>query len=183
MAILNRLAMPGGLHPLFVVAGAVTISAFTSLIGGSGLLAVYIAGLVMANRPVRAYPSIVGFHDAVTWLCQIVMFLVLGLLVTPSTLWDYAPQGILVAVVLTLVARPLAVWICLWRFGFAVREKLFISWVGLRGAVSIFLAAIPMLAGVPNATPISTSPSSWSSSRCWCRARRSPPPPGGSGWR
>ncbi len=152
VAMLNRLSMPGGLHPLFVVAGAITISAFTSLLGGSGLLAVYIAGLVMANRPVRAYPSIVGFHDAVTWLCQIVMFLVLGLLVTPSTLWHYAPQGILVALVLTLVARPLAVWICLWRFGFAVKEKLFISWVGLRGAVSIFLAAIPMLAGTPNAT-------------------------------
>ena len=150
--LLNGLAMPGGLHPLFVVAGAVTISAFTSLVGGSGLLAVYIAGLVMANRPVRAYPSIVGFHDAVTWLCQIVMFLMLGLLVTPSTLWDYAPQGLLVALVLTLVARPLAVWICTWGFGFAVREKAFIAWVGLRGAVSIFLAAIPMLAGVPNAT-------------------------------
>ena len=150
--LLNGLAMPGGLHPLFVVAGAVTISAFTSLVGGSGLLAVYIAGLVMANRPVRAYPSIVGFHDAVTWLCQIVMFLMLGLLVTPSTLWAYAPQGLLVALVLTLVARPLAVWICTWGLGFAVREKAFIAWVGLRGAVSIFLAAIPMLAGVPNAT-------------------------------
>ena len=76
--------MPGGLHPLFVVAGAIMISALTSLAGGSGLLAVYVAGLVMANRPTRAYPSIVGFHDAVTWLCQIVMFLVLGLLVTPT---------------------------------------------------------------------------------------------------
>ena len=150
--MLNRLGMPGGLHPLFVVASAVTISGFTTLVGGSGLLAVYIAGLVMANRPVRAYPSIVGFHDAATWLCQIVMFLMLGLLVSPHTLWDYAPQGLLVALVLTLVARPLAVWACTWGFGYAVKEKLFISWVGLRGAVSIFLAAIPMLAGVPNAT-------------------------------
>ena len=152
VTMLNGLAMPGGLHPLFVVAGAVTISAFTSLVGGSGLLAVYIAGLVMANRPVRAYPSIVGFHDAVTWLCQIVMFLVLGLLVTPSTLWDYAPQGLIVAAALTLVARPLAVWACTLGFGFSLREKAFISWVGLRGAVSIFLATIPMLAGVPGAT-------------------------------
>lgn len=150
-AILNRLAMPGGLHPLFVVAGAIMLSAVTALSGGSGLLAVYVAGLVMANRPVRAYPSIVGFHDAVTWLCQIVMFLVLGLLVTPTTLWEYAPQGIFVALVLTFVARPLAVWLCLGRFGFARREKIFISWVGLRGAVSIFLAAIPTLASVPNA--------------------------------
>ncbi|MBB5221141.1 cell volume regulation protein A [Amaricoccus macauensis] len=149
VSILNRVAMPGGLHPLFVVAGAIMISGFTTLVGGSGLLAVYIAGLVMANRPTRAYPSIVGFHDAMTWLCQIVMFLVLGLLVTPSRVMDYAPQGMFVAVVLTLIARPVAVWVCLWGAGFATREKLFISWVGLRGAVSIFLAAIPMLAGVP----------------------------------
>ena len=68
-------------------------TASTSLVGGSGLLAVYVAGLVMANRPTRAYPSIVGFHDAATWLCQIVMFLVLGLLVTPTTLWDYRLAG------------------------------------------------------------------------------------------
>jgi potassium/hydrogen antiporter len=151
VAVLNRLAMPGGLHPLFVVGSAIGISAATSLAGGSGLLAVYIAGLIMANRPTRAYPSIVGFHDAVTWLCQIVMFLVLGLLVTPTTLWHYAPQGIFVALVLTFVARPLAVWLILSPFGFTGREKVFISWVGLRGAVSIFLAAIPTLADVPNA--------------------------------
>lgn len=151
VSILNRVAMPGGLHPLFVVAGAIMISGFTTLVGGSGLLAVYIAGLVMANRPTRAYPSIVGFHDAMTWLCQIVMFLVLGLLVTPSRVMDYATQGMFVAVVLTFFARPLAVWICLAGAGFAAREKIFISWVGLRGAVSIFLAAIPTLAGVPEA--------------------------------
>jgi cell volume regulation protein A len=148
--VLNRIAMPGGLHPLFVVATAILIAAGTNLAGGSGLLAVYIAGLVMANRPTRAYPSIVGFHDAVTWLCQIVMFLVLGLLVTPSTLWNYAIPGLFVAIVLTFVARPLAVWLCLSPFGYARKEKLFVSWVGLRGAVSIFLAAIPTLAGVPH---------------------------------
>lgn len=150
VAMLNRVAMPGGLHPLFTVAGAILIYAVTSLTGGSGLLAVYVAGLVMANRPTRAYPSIVGFHDAVTWLSQIVMFLMLGLLVTPTMLWNYAPQGLLVALALTFVARPLAVWLCLAPFGFGTREKLFVSWVGLRGAVSIFLATIPTLAGVPN---------------------------------
>ena len=150
VAVVNRMIMPGGLHPLFVVAGAVGIFGVTTISGGSGLLAVYVAGLVMANRPTRAYPSIVGFHDAATWLCQIVMFLVLGLLVSPSTLWDFAWQGVLIAVVLALVARPLAVWICLSPFGFALNEKLFVSWVGLRGAVSIFLAAIPTLAGVPH---------------------------------
>jgi cell volume regulation protein A len=124
------------------------------MLGGSGYLAVYVAGLVMANRPTRAYPSIVGFHDAVTWLCQIVMFLVLGLLVTPSRLLDFAPQGLFVAAILTFAARPAAVWSCLAGSGFVTREKLFVSWVGLRGAVSIFLAAIPMLAGVPNAPAI-----------------------------
>ena len=131
-------AMPGGLHPLFVVAGAILISAFTSLVGGSGLLAVYVAGLVMANRPTRAYPSIVGFHDAVTWLCQIVMFLVLGLLVTPTTLWDFAPQGCFVALVLTLVARPLAVWLCLAPFGFArEREALRLLGRAARGGLDL----------------------------------------------
>jgi cell volume regulation protein A len=150
VAMLNRVGMPGGLHPLFVVAGAVLTYAATSLIGGSGLLAVYLAGLVMANRPTRAYPSIVGFHDAMTWLCQIVMFLVLGLLVTPSTLLNYALPGLIIAVVLMLVSRPLAVWLCLAPFRFTTNEKHFISWVGLRGAVSIFLAAIPTLARVPD---------------------------------
>lgn len=151
VALANRLQMPGGLLPLMVVVLAVLVFALTSLIGGSGLLAVYIAGLVMANRPVRAYPAIVGFFDAVTWLCQIVMFLILGLLVTPTKMIDYTLPGIAVAVVLTFVARPLAVWLCLWPYGFAFKEKLFVSWVGLRGAVSIFLAAIPTLAGVPHA--------------------------------
>lgn len=148
--LLNRADMPGGLHPLFVVTGAIFIYGATSVLGGSGLLAVYLAGLVMANRPVRAYPSIVGFHDATTWLSQIVMFLLLGLLVTPSELLGYVLPGLAVALFLMLVARPAAVWLCLWPFDFARAEKLFISWVGLRGAVSIFLAAIPTVARVPH---------------------------------
>jgi cell volume regulation protein A len=149
--LLNRIDMPGGLHPLFVVAGAVFIYALTSILGGSGLLAAYLAGLVLANRPVRAYPSIVAFHDAATWLAQIGMFLVLGLLVTPSTLIDYALPGLAVAGFLILAARPAAVWLCLSPFGFSRNEMLYFSWVGLRGAVSVFLAAIPTLVGVPQA--------------------------------
>jgi potassium/hydrogen antiporter len=149
--VLNSIPMVGGLHPLFVVASAVLISALTSLSGGSGMLAVYLAGLVMGNKPTRAFPSIAGFHEAMTWLCQIVMFLVLGLLVTPTTLWQYALPGTFVALVLTFIARPLGVWLCLTPFGYERNDKLFISWVGLRGAVSIFLAAIPTLAGVEHA--------------------------------
>jgi len=148
---LNHIGMPGGLHPLFAVVFAVFLYAMTSTMGGSGFLAVYLAGLVMANRPVRAFPSILAFHEAATWLFQIVMFLVLGLLVTPSKLFSYAVPGLIVAGFLILVARPLSVWLCLLPFRFARNEKVFISWVGLRGAVSIFLATIPTLSGAEHA--------------------------------
>jgi cell volume regulation protein A len=149
--VLNRITMPGGLHPLFVVASAVLIFGVTAVLNGSGFLAVYLAGLILGNRPVRAFPSILSFHDAATWLVQLVMFILLGLLVTPSILLKYAVPALVLAVFLIFVGRPLAVWLCLWPFGFTAREKLFVSWVGLRGAVSIFLAAVPMLSGVPNA--------------------------------
>ncbi|HUG62888.1 MAG TPA: potassium/proton antiporter, partial [Methylomirabilota bacterium] len=149
--LLNTLKLQAGLHPLFVVAMAIAVFAVVALLGGSGFLAVYVAGLVVGNQSVRAYPSIVNFHDTATWLCQIVMFLVLGLLVTPSRLWEFVVPGLSVAVFLILVGRPAAVWLCLHPFGFTPKEIGFISWVGLRGAVSIFLAAIPTLAGVPGA--------------------------------
>ena len=125
--------------------------AATSVADGSGFLAVYLAGMILGNRPLRAQASIVTVNDAATWLAQIVMFLVLGLLVTPSTLLNYALPAVTIAVFLLLVARPLAVWLCLSPFKFNWREKVFISWAGLRGAVSIFLAAIPTLSGVDHA--------------------------------
>ncbi|WP_075215897.1 potassium/proton antiporter [Mongoliimonas terrestris] len=149
--LLNRLNLLSGLHPLFVIAAAIALFGFTALLDGSGFLAVYVAGLVVGNRQVRAFPSIVNFHDTATWLCQIVMFLVLGLLVTPSTLMEYLVPGLVVAVFLILVGRPIAIYLCLRLFGFTFKEMLFTSWVGLRGAVSIFLAAIPTLAGVNGA--------------------------------
>ena len=148
---LNRMALPSGLHPLFAITAALAIYAAPAYVQGSGFLAVYLAGLVLGNRPTRAFPSILSFHDAATWLCQILMFLVLGLLVTPSKLLGYLLPAILVAVFLIVIARPVAVWLCLWPFRFTAREKAFISWVGLRGAVSIFLAATPTLSGVANA--------------------------------
>jgi len=147
----NRADLPHGLHPIFVVVSAVAIYAFTSVIHGSGFLAVYLAGLVVGNRPVRAFASVLSFHDAVTWLCQIMMFTVLGLLVTPHLLIDYAVPGIAIAVFLMLIGRPVAAAICLRPFGYSPREILFVGWVGLRGAVSIYLASIPVLAEVPNA--------------------------------
>lgn len=150
-ATLNRVTLPQGLHPLLVVAAAVLIFALASVLQGSGFLAAYLAGLILGNRPVRAFPTILSFHDATTWLSQIVMFLVLGLLVTPSTLVAYALPAMALAVFLIVVGRPVSVWLCLTPFGFSRREKTFVSWVGLRGAVSIFLAAIPTLADLPNA--------------------------------
>lgn len=149
--LLNRLRLLSGLHPLFVIAMAIATFGVTALLDGSGFLAVYVCGLVVGNRSVRAYHSIVNFHDTATWLCQIVMFLMLGLLVTPTELLDYAVPGLMLAAFLMLVGRPAAVWLCLKPFGFAREELLFVSWVGLRGAVSIFLAAIPTLAGVQGA--------------------------------
>ncbi len=148
---LNRVNLPTGLHPLLAIAGAVLIFAVAAVFGGSGFLAAYLAGLVVGNRPVRAYASIISLNDAVTWLAQIVMFLVLGLLVTPHRLVEFALPALAISLFLIFVARPVAVWACLQLFGFTLREKLFVSWVGLRGAVSIFLAAIPMLSHLKKA--------------------------------
>jgi cell volume regulation protein A len=150
--LLNRITFPSGLHPLFVAAFAVLVYAAASVVGGSGFLAAYLAGLIVGNRPVRAFASILSFHDGATWLAQIVMFLVLGLLVTPADLLDTLLPALAISAFLMLVGRPVAVWLSLWPFNFTGREKLYIAWVGLRGAVSIFLAAIPVLADLPNAS-------------------------------
>ena len=117
----------------------------------SGFLAVYLAGIIIGNRPTRAHNSVVTFLDAATWLAQIVMFVLLGLLVSPQRLGVSVGPAVLVALVLMLVARPVAVFICLAPFRFNWREKIFIAWTGLRGAVAIFLASIPMLVGLSKA--------------------------------
>jgi len=139
------------LHPLMAIAMAVAIYAATAVLDGSGFLAVYLAGMILGNRPLRAQASIVTVNDAATWLAQIVMFLMLGLLVTPSRLVNYALPAMAIAFFLLLVARPITVWLSLAPFKFSWREKAFISWAGLRGAVSVFLAAIPTLSGVDHA--------------------------------
>src|SRR6266480_1547028 len=149
--VLNRLALAQGLHAPFVTTSALVIFALASVLHASGFLAVYLAGLVVGNRPTRAHNTVVVFLDAVTWLAQIVMFVLLGLLVWPMRLVDSIFPALAVAVVLMFIARPVAVFACLAPFRFAWREKAFISWVGLRGAVGIFLASIPLLIGLPNA--------------------------------
>lgn len=149
--VLNRLMLAQGLHAPFVAVSALVVFAFANAVHSSGFLAVYLAGLVVGNKQTRAHNSVVVFLDAVTWLAQIVMFVLLGLLAWPHRLADSLYGSVSVALMLMLVARPAAVFLCLAPFKFQWREMLFISWVGLRGAVGIFLASIPMLVGLPGA--------------------------------
>jgi len=149
--VLNHLGLPQGLHAPFVTTGALVVFAFTSTLHGSGFLAVYLAGLIVGNRATRAHNTVIVFLDAVTWLAQIAMFVLLGLLVTPEHLIDTLLAALAVAVTLMIFARPVAVFLCLIPFPFPWREKAFISWVGLRGAVGIFLASIPLLVHLPKA--------------------------------
>jgi potassium/hydrogen antiporter len=149
--VLNRVSLPQGLHAPFVAVSALVIFAFSNTLHASGFLAVYLAGLVVGNRQTRAHNSVVVFLDAITWLAQIVMFVLLGLLAWPHRLAGSLPGAIAIVLALTLIARPAAVFLCLGPFGFQWREKLFISWVGLRGAVGIFLGSIPLLVGLPSA--------------------------------
>ena len=149
--VLNRLNLPQGLHAPFVAVSALVVFAAANTAHSSGFLAVYLAGLVVGNRQTRAHSSLVAFLDAVTWLAQIVMFVLLGLLVWPQRIEDTFGAAVVVALFLMLVARPASVFLCLAPFGFQWREKLFVSWVGLRGAVGIFLASIPLLVGLPAA--------------------------------
>ncbi|HEY7844518.1 MAG TPA: potassium/proton antiporter [Bradyrhizobium sp.] len=148
---LNRVALPQGLHAPFVLTTALVIFGVAQMAHSSGFLAVYLAGIIVGNRPTRAHNSVVTFLDAATWLAQIVMFVLLGLLVSPHRLGASIGPAVVIAFVLMLVARPIAVFLCLLPFRFNWREKVFIAWTGLRGAVAIFLASIPMLVGLSKA--------------------------------
>lgn len=139
-----------GLYPVVVLSGGMFIFASANILDGSGFLAVYIAGVTFANGGHQKLTIIKQFNDGMAWIAQLVMLLTLGLLVTPERLGDYIPPGILIAVFLILVARPLAVWCCLTHSHFNWRDKSFISWVGLRGAIPIYLALIPALSGIEN---------------------------------
>lgn len=151
VTLINRLKLSAGLSPILALGAALFLFAGAQAIGASGFLAAYIAGLVVGNRRHRAQQTIERFQDGVVWLCQITMFVMLGLLVTPSHLLEYLIPAVAVAVVLVFFARPLAVLICAAPFRLSWRETAFVSWVGLRGAVPIFLGTMPILAGLPNA--------------------------------
>ncbi len=147
----NRLELSDSLYPLLAVSGGLLIFGATSTLGGSGFLAVYLAGIVIGNRPLRAFGAIRRFHDGIAWLSQIEMFVILGLLATPSRLFGLALPALAIALLLIVVARPVAVFLSLLPFRFPWREQCYIAWVGLRGSVPMVLATFPFLAGLQHA--------------------------------
>ena len=154
--IINRVNVENqSLYPILLLAVIFFIFSITSLLKGNGYLAVYIAGLVVGNTKIIHKKSIVTFFDGFTWLWQIVMFITLGLLVNPHELLPVAGIGLTVGIFMIIFARPITVFLCLLPFrNFTTKAKLYISWVGLRGAVPIIFATYPLIAGIENANLI-----------------------------
>ena len=148
-AFINHAKLEPGLSPVVTLTFALFLFAGTNVLGGSGFLAVYVAGLVAGNVKLRGAVDLKRFHSGLTWLSQIVMFVMLGLLATPHDFGTIALPALAIAFLLILVARPLAVWLCLLPFRFTANETTFVAWVGLRGAVSMLLALVPVLGELP----------------------------------
>jgi cell volume regulation protein A len=146
LTALKKLAIEPALADVLTITGALAVFGVAQLLGASGFLATYLAGVVVGGVGGEVHKALENFFDGMGWLAQIVLFLMLGLLVTPHTLPPYVVPAIIGAAALILVARPVAVFACLLPFRFSVRESAFASWVGLRGAVPIYLSVIPALA-------------------------------------
>lgn len=140
------------LYPVLTIALVLLAYGLTATLGGSGFLAVYLVGVLLGNSSVQRVNRLSGFHDSLAWLMQIAMFLILGLLVFPSRLPAVFVSGLLITGVAIFIARPVSVLITLLPVKMSLQEKLFVSWVGLRGAVPIVLATFPLLAGLPRAS-------------------------------
>ncbi len=145
-----------GLYSVLALSYVPLVYALTDFVGGSGFLAVYLAGLVMGNSTFVHQKSLMNFFDGLGWLMQIVMFITLGLLVFPIEIAKVAPQGLVIALILILIGRPLSVFTSMMFSGFKTRSKLMVSWVGLRGAVPIIMATFPLVAGLDQAYLIFT---------------------------
>ncbi|HRZ38924.1 MAG TPA: potassium/proton antiporter, partial [Candidatus Paceibacterota bacterium] len=151
--LVNRIELgAAGMYPVLVSACCLLIFGAAAQLGGSGFLAVYLAGVVIGNRRLAFQRSIRRFHDALAWMAQIVMFVTLGLLCFPSRMWDVGGKAILICIVLMCVARPVAVLVSAMPFRFTGRELAFMSWVGLKGAVPITLATFPLMLATPGAS-------------------------------
>lgn len=153
--LMNRIRIlldsEAGILALLLVSAGIGVFAFAMWLGGSGFLAVYLFGLLVGNRARRAVRQALSAMDGFAWLAQASMFLLLGLLVTPSEMIGSFLPALTIALLLIFVARPIAVFICLMPFHFSFRETLFIAWVGLRGAVPVILAIFPMMASLEGA--------------------------------
>ena len=143
---LKRLPIEAPLAPVLVLTGGLAVFGLAQLIGTSGFLATYLAAVITGATQHRARQDVEHFFEGMAWLAQIVLFLMLGLLITPEELPPFLPGAVIGAAVLILLARPVAVFLCLLPFRFTLRETAFASWVGLRGAVPIYLSIIPGLA-------------------------------------
>lgn len=153
--IINRIHLTtSGLYPVMVAAFGLLSFGVAANLGGSGFLAIFIAGVVIGNSRFVFQRSTFLFHDGLAWLGQIVMFVFLGLLINPLSLLDVWQEGLMIAIVLTLIARPLSVIPVLKIFSFNAREITLVSWVGLRGSVPIILAIYPLIYGLPGASLI-----------------------------
>ncbi|KAA0876560.1 potassium/proton antiporter [Nitrincola tapanii] len=149
--LIQRVHLLAAFYPLLVTAAGLTVFAGTYLLDGSGFLAIYLMGVLVGNRCQKKLSDILQVHDGLAWLAQLCLFLILGLMLAPEEKMAYIGEGLMLALVLILVARPLSVFLTLWPFGFRWREQLFIAWVGLRGAVPIVLAIFPLMAGIDQA--------------------------------
>jgi cell volume regulation protein A len=153
--LLKRLRLQAaGLYPVMTLALAFLAFGLPTLLHGSGFLAVYAVGVMLGNETIRYRSGLLRVHDALAWLSQVAMFLVLGLLVFPGQVLDVALEGLALSLILAFLARPLAVLLCLLPFRFPAKEILYTSWVGLRGAVPVILATFPVLSGASGARDI-----------------------------
>ncbi len=150
-----------GLYPILALAGGLTIYAGANLLGGNGFLAIYLAGMALGHRPISHQTDIRQFMDGFAWLAQIVMFMLLGLVVTPSKVVEYLPLALGVTTALVFFARPASVYVVLEplgrvrrKHGFGAAEQALVAWAGLKGAVPIILAMVPLQLGVPGAEAI-----------------------------
>ncbi|HUP27867.1 MAG TPA: potassium/proton antiporter [Chloroflexia bacterium] len=189
--LINRIRLDQeGLYPVLSMSLMLLVYGGAASLHGNGFLAVYIAGLVLGNNDFVHKRSLMRFHDGIAWLMQIAMFLTLGLLVFPSRVAPVIGAGVVIAIFLMLVARPASVFVSLAFSKLGWREKAFVGWAGLRGAVPIILATFPLLAGVPRASAffnliffivlfsVLLQGTTLGQAARWLRVEESPPGPG-----
>ncbi len=153
--VINRIKLQSeGLYPVLSIGWVLLTYAATQFVGGSGFLAVYVAGILLGNENLLHKKSLLHFHEGISWLMQIAMFLTMGLLVDPAELVRIAPLGMALSLFLLFIARPASVFLCFFKSRFTRHEKLMFSWAGLRGAVPIILATYPFAARIPQASLI-----------------------------